>query len=74
MFNTCAHHAGAVYEKEMMMMMMMMMMMIFFKMIQRRMDGSVNFYRGWAEYKTGFGDMNTEFWIGIFFYFFKDLF
>ena len=49
------------------MMMMMMMMMIFFKMIQRRMDGSVNFYRGWAEYKTGFGDINTEFWIGIVF-------
>ena len=47
--------------------MMMMMMMIFFKMIQRRMDGSVNFYRGWAEYKTGFGDINTEFWIGIVF-------
>nr|XP_022296425.1 tenascin-R-like [Crassostrea virginica] len=34
-------------------------------MIQRRMDGSVNFYRGWAEYKTGFGDINTEFWIGL---------
>ena len=34
-------------------------------MIQRRMDGSVNFYRGWAEYKKGFGDINTEFWIGI---------
>ena len=49
----------------MMMMMMMMMMMIFFKMIQRRMDGSVNFYRGWTEYKKGFGDINTEFWIGI---------
>ena len=48
-----------------MMMMMIMMMMIFFKMIQRRMDGSVNFYRGWTEYKKGFGDINTEFWIGI---------
>ena len=33
-------------------------------MIQRRMDGSVNFYRGWNEYKTGFGDIQTEFWIG----------
>ena len=61
-FNTCAHRAGALDE------MMMMMMMIFFKMIQRRMDGSVNFYRGWAEYKTGFGDINTEFWIGILFH------
>nr|XP_022300759.1 ficolin-1-like [Crassostrea virginica]XP_022302394.1 ficolin-1-like [Crassostrea virginica] len=34
-------------------------------MIQRRMDGSVNFYRGWTEYKNGFGAMNTEFWIGL---------
>nr|XP_022296872.1 ficolin-1-like [Crassostrea virginica] len=34
-------------------------------MIQRRMDGSVTFYRGWNEYKTGFGDIQTEFWIGL---------
>ncbi|XP_052678788.1 microfibril-associated glycoprotein 4-like [Crassostrea angulata] len=34
-------------------------------MIQRRMDGSVNFYRGWNEYKNGFGSIDSEFWIGL---------
>ena len=32
---------------------------------QRRMDGTINFYRNWAEYVKGFGDLNGEFWLGL---------
>ena len=32
---------------------------------QRRMDGTVNFYRNWANYLKGFGDLNGEFWLGL---------
>uniref|UniRef100_H2YQ78 Fibrinogen C-terminal domain-containing protein n=1 Tax=Ciona savignyi TaxID=51511 RepID=H2YQ78_CIOSA len=33
--------------------------------IQRRTDGSENFYRTWAEYQEKFGNLSNEFWLGL---------
>ena len=34
------------------------------QVFQRRKDGSVGFYRNFAEYATGFGNPAGEFWLG----------
>ncbi|XP_006127019.1 angiopoietin-related protein 1 [Pelodiscus sinensis] len=33
--------------------------------IQKRTDGSVNFFRNWDNYKKGFGNVDGEYWLGL---------
>ena len=32
---------------------------------QKRLNGSDDFYRYWNDYKHGFGDLKSEFWLGL---------
>ena len=34
------------------------------QVFQLRYNGEVDFYRSWTEYKTGFGDLEGEYWLG----------
>ncbi|CAC5412319.1 Fibrinogen-like protein A,Ryncolin-4,Angiopoietin-related protein 7,Angiopoietin-related protein 1,Ficolin-3,Ficolin-1-B,Techylectin-5A,Ficolin-2,Ryncolin-1,Tenascin-R,Fibrinogen-like protein 1,Angiopoietin-1,Tenascin-X,Fibrinogen C domain-containing protein 1-A,Tenascin-N,Ryncolin-3,Tenascin,Fibroleukin,Fibrinogen C domain-containing protein 1,Ryncolin-2,Angiopoietin-related protein 6,Techylectin-5B,Angiopoietin-related protein 2,Angiopoietin-2,Microfibril-associated glycoprotein 4,Fibrinogen alpha chain len=31
---------------------------------QRRINGTIDFYRGWSDYEDGFGNLKSEFWLG----------
>ena len=36
-----------------------------YEVIVQRKDDSVSFYRPWADYKSGFGSLDNNYWIGL---------
>ena len=34
-------------------------------MVQRRLDGSLDFDRNWSDHRNGFGNLDGEFWFGM---------
>jgi len=37
---------------------------------QHRINGETDFFRNWLEYQKGFGDLEKEFWLGLYIFFF----
>ena len=40
-------------------------MCVCLQVIQRRVNGKVDFFRTWKDYRDGFGDLSEEFWMGM---------
>jgi len=36
------------------------------QVFQRRFNGETDFFRNFSQYEHGFGDINGEFWLGMF--------
>uniref|UniRef100_A0A3B5QRY9 Fibrinogen C domain containing 1 n=1 Tax=Xiphophorus maculatus TaxID=8083 RepID=A0A3B5QRY9_XIPMA len=54
--STCLHMAGRCCP---------LMSLCVSQVIQRREDGSMNFFRGWEAYRDGFGTTTGEHWLGL---------